>query len=410
MLREFSIKNFGPFKERAVLSMESTKLRDHADTVVPDGGGLLTSALIFGANASGKSYFLKAFSALVRIMGKPYANPVRFPWYEPFRLSKGSLGSPTEIGLKLLIEGIDYEYSVAYTENTIVSESLYHYPKGRRAAVFVRTGPEEYSRADKVVKTKTTPASSYLVVASEYNDKVCQRFRSEVLEKIVVLDDESVGLAIGSCAFLEDHSELKDFALKALKIADTGIVDYSYSEKELSPRAVFDDGAAMSARVKDGKLMVSDIRLMHDLETDGVEEDRTAFPLDIESAGTKEMLGTVGPLVDALSNGKLLIIDGLGAFLHPLLTHWIVRQFSNGSNPHHAQLIANTHDLGLMDIKDLVRRDQIWFTNRDRRTGASDLYSLADFKDVRQVGGLAKAYLLGRFDAVPAIRSRDVME
>ncbi len=70
----------------------------------------------------------------------------------------------------------------------------------------------------------------------------------------------------------------------------------------------------------------------------------------------------------------------------------------------------NTHELELMDITNLVRRDQIWFVNRDRKTGESDLYSLADFNDVRRIKSLSHAYLIGRFDAVPKIRARDVIE
>ena len=85
-------------------------------------------------------------------------------------------------------------------------------------------------------------------------------------------------------------------------------------------------------------------------------------------------------------------------------------QFSNGPNPNHAQLIVNTHDIGLMDTDGLVRRDQVWFVNKNRSEGSSDLYSLADFKDVRKIKSIGKAYLAGRFDAVPSIRARDVIE
>ena len=159
-----------------------------------------------------------------------------------------------------------------------------------------------------------------------------------------------------------------------------------------------------------GKIHVKDIFLKHDLAVDGVGVESTVFPIDIESSGTKAMFGLMGPLVDVLLNGKVLVIDEFGSNLHPLISRWIVGQFSNGPNPNHAQLIVNTHDIGLMDTDGLVRRDQVWFVNKNRSEGSSDLYSLADFKDVRKIKSIGKAYLAGRFDAVPSIRARDVIE
>lgn len=410
MIRDFSVRNFGPFKERAVLSMERTKLRDQADTVVDEGNGLVTSAIVFGANAAGKSYLIRAIEALRSLLTKPYTRLDRFPWYEPFRLSKDSLESPVEMRLRLYIRGIQYDYSIAFGRNFIASESLYYYPKGRRVRVFDRTGPESYGHGDGQIIKRTTSASSYVVVASEYNDKVCMDFRTEVLDGIVLLGGDLSTLVPESCDYIGGKPETRNFVLQALRTADTGISDYSFVEKELSPQASVDPHAVSSLRVKDGKLMASDIRLRHDLETDGVGEEQTFFPMEIESAGTKEIFGMIGPLVDVLLNGKTLVIDEFGAYLHPLISRWIVEQFANGANPQHAQLIVNTHDLDLMDINELVRRDQIWFVNRDRRTGASDLYSLADFNDVRRIKSLSKAYLFGRFDAIPSIRARDVIE
>lgn len=105
-----------------------------------------------------------------------------------------------------------------------------------------------------------------------------------------------------------------------------------------------------------------------------------------------------------------MVIDEFGSNLHPLISRWVVGQFSNGLNPNHAQLIVNTHDIGLMDIDGPLRRDQVRFANKDRVSGASDLYSLSDFRDVRKIKSIGKAYLAGRFDAVPTIRARDVIE
>ena len=195
----------------------------------------------------------------------------------------------------------------------------------------------------------------------------------------------------------------------ALKTADMGISDYRSVDREIPVSAI--EGIPQSTlAMSPGKIRVKDIFLKHDLAVEGVEEESALFPIDIESSGTKAMFGLMGPLVDVLLNGKVLVIDEFGSNLHPLISRWIVGQFSNGPNPNHAQLIANTHDIGLMDTDALVRRDQVWFANKDRSNGTSDLYSLADFKDVRKIKSIGKAYLAGRFDAVPSIRARDVIE
>ena len=118
----------------------------------------------------------------------------------------------------------------------------------------------------------------------------------------------------------------------------------------------------------------------------------------------------MGPLVDSLVNGKTLLIDEFGSHLHPLLTRWLVKQFSKRNNPNNAQLIVITHDVGLIDTKDLIRRDQIFFTDKDRKDGSTTLYCLSDFKGTRKDDQVLKAYLMGRYDAIPLVSSRGVMD
>lgn len=409
MIRDFSVKNFGPFKDRVTLSMERSALRDYADTVIPCEKGILSSALIFGANAAGKSYLIKALASLQSILRRPYTKVDSYSGYQPFRLSKDSLESPVEMRLRMIIDGISYDYSLSYLRNAIVSESLYYYPKGRRVRVFVRSGPENFEYGDEAIIERTNSSSSYVVVASEFNDKVCSTFRTEVMRKIIVLNGNTDYLVNRCCDFIADDPAKKRFAIQALKTADLGISDFVYEDEEI-PVSSLDGMTSHPLDMNQRKIVSRKISLKHDLETEGVGDEQTMFPMDIESSGTKAIFGMMGPLVDALLNGATLVIDEFGSSLHPLISRWIVGQFANISNPNGAQLIVNTHDLELMDVTELVRRDQIWFVNRDRKTGASDLYSLADFNDVRKVKSLSKAYLIGRFDAVPNIRARDVIE
>ena len=135
------------------------------------------------------------------------------------------------------------------------------------------------------------------------------------------------------------------------------------------------------------------------------------FDMDTEeSVGTRYMFGIMGPLVDSLVNGKTLLIDEFGSHLHPLLARWIVEQFSKMNNSNNAQLVVITHDVGLIDTRDLIRRDQIFFTDKNREDGSSTLYCLSDFKGTRKDDQVLKAYLMGRYDAIPLISSRGIMD
>lgn len=409
MIRDFSVKNYGPFKERVTLSMERSALKDPADTVIPCDNGILSSALIFGANAAGKSYLIKALASLQQLLRRPYTDVDSYSGYQPFRLSRASLESPVEMRIRMLIDGISFDYSISYLKNTIVSESLYYYPKGRRARVFVRTGPKDYEYGDAGIINRTGSSSSYVVIASEFDDNVCSKFRNEMLRKVIILDGNTDYLVNRCCDYIADDPVKKQFAIQALKTADLGISDFIYEEDEI-PISSLDRIRSHPFDMNQHKIITRRITFKHDLQTDDVGEEQTLFPMEIESSGTKAVFGIIGPLVDALLSGATIVIDEFGSSLHPLMSRWFIGQFANTPNPHGAQIIASTHDMELMDVTELVRRDQIWFVNRNRKTGESDLYSLADFNDIRRIKSLSRAYLIGRFDAVPNIRARDVIE
>ena len=141
-----------------------------------------------------------------------------------------------------------------------------------------------------------------------------------------------------------------------------------------------------------------------------MDEAGRFFPLDAESIGTLSVFGLIAPLIDALENGKVLVMDDLGAHLHPLLARWIVQQFDEYRNPNGAQLVASTHEVSLMDIEELLRRDQIWFVNKDREDGHSDLYCLSDFDGVRKDTDVIRRYLDGRYSAIPWVKHRGVLQ
>ena len=404
MLYEFSVKNYGPFRDKAVLNLMSTKNTEHPDNVIRNrrNGNVLSSALIFGANASGKSYILNGIHALQSLLKSVDIRREGIPGYEPFRLSEETLSMPTEFSICLSAGEDLYRYTISFTAEKISAESLVLVSR-RDVEIFSRKDGEYSLSGCKDVTDKTSPTSAYLTVAASYNDELCYKVLSAISDILCVDGDEISYSVYESYEYLKDHGSAMDVALDALKTADFHVSSLRGEEQDL-PKKLFGDKSEIVSSIE---AIYSRLRtklyLTHDYRS--VPEKLREFPLSIESNGTRSMLGIIGPVAVALTEGKVLVIDEFGSCLHPMLTRWIVDLFKGDYNVKGAQLIVNTHDIGLMDIQNLVRRDQIYFVNKNWETGESEIYSLSDFKGVRKDTRVLDAYLFGRFDAVPNIIS-----
>ena len=408
MIIDFTVRNFGPFKDAVTFSMQGTALSDSPAYLVDvEGvkGGVLTSAIVLGANASGKSYLLKALSALKGMVYDAYEEGYRYKWYEPFRLDKECSESPVDLSIRMVIDGIRYDYSVSYLSDRVVSECLKYYPLGKPRTVFNRTGPKEYTgRIKKRVASMTSISSTYLTVAAKYNDDICNEFRNAVRFGVITLGPNIDSLVDRSLRYTLRNEEAHDLFVEALGAADLGIVDFTHTEEDVEiekMRGKIPPDLYNTVAEKTDTLVKWNILLRHYFPAYDPDDDRLLFPMEIESMGTRALFGLMGPLMDALSNGCTLVIDEFGTHLHPLITRWIMKRFTVENNPEHAQLIVNTHDVGLLDGVEDLRRDQVWFVNKSRTTGSSELYSLSDYKGIRQNTDILVAYLFGRFDAVP---------
>ena len=392
MLLDYTGGNFGPFRDDATLSLNATAITEHPDNLLDSSFSeedVLSLAMVFGPNGAGKSHIIDAIQILKRVV-KTVDGSIPSSLYIPCRLSESCRESPVRIRVRLIIEGLLYDYEVEYKAGEITGESLYYYPKNRPKRVFTRTG-DEYVGAKKRIVAMTTSGRTYLAMASLNSDPLCTKVRNAILTGFVVLSPDLKDPAHGSCRSIEGDSRRKTAALGVLDALDLGIDDIVCSNGQDRP--------------VDG-ITTEDVFLRHGFASSNTDEEGRTIPIELESSGTQCILGLIPPLIDALENGKVLIIDDLGANLHPMITRWIVRQFSRDNNPHGAQLIAGTHDIGLMDTDGLLRRDQIWFVNKSREDGASELYSLSDFNGVRKDTDVLRRYLDGRFDAVPSIKHR----
>jgi hypothetical protein len=224
-----------------------------------------------------------------------------------------------------------------------------------------------------------------LSVAAQFNDKIAVNVLDWFNNIEIISGLEELDFQESSINKIKDKKG-KIQLLAYLKKADLGIIDLELLEvssgesKEKPYSAVFTLRNKFNNKIKEGT---------------------SSFSLNLdESEGTKKYFYLLGPVLDVIENGSVLVIDELDSKLHPNLVEKIVSLFNSKElNPKNAQLIFNTHDTNLLG-SELFRRDQIWFTEKNK-FGEAKLYSLADFKDVRKGEAFEENYIRGKYGAVP---------
>lgn len=392
MLIQFSVGNFLSFKEQSTLSLVASALKDiqilSEDVIFNIGEtdlALLKSATIYGANASGKSNFIKAldfFKWYVINSSKDIQAGERVN-VESFRLSSSTVEEPSYFEAIFCNAKYQYRYGFETDENMVHSEWLYQKANKKRAKeveLFYRDedGFNIHSKfiigKELINKQMVRTNALLLSVAAQFNDVVA-------VEIVKWLNDTTI---------ISGSNEKNIWDLAAIRLDDLKmkqrIVDFS---------RYADLGIENIEKVNNA------IISMHtQYDDEGNEVKLINFPFKKnESEGTIKYFSLAYPIIDALDNGKRLIIDEFDSKMHPLLTCRIIALFnSKETNPKNAQLIFTTHDTNLLSAS-IFRRDQIWFTQKDR-FGATELYSLAEYK-VRNDASFEKDYLSGKYGAIP---------
>ncbi len=422
MLLQFSIKNFRTFKDKATLSLIASnydkETREHENIVINENFGLrlLKSAVIYGANASGKSKLLDAF-AFMRyfvINSSKESQKGETIEVEPFRLSTETENEPSEFEIIFVHNKVLYRYGFEATNEKIVSEWLYNKPKTKEVELFYRDGSifnihgRSFTKGNTVVKEGLVRDNALLIsVAAQFNEKtainVLDWFKR--LKTLSGLNESGYqGFTMGKA----ESSEYKHKILELLKAADLGIQDIKMQKLDIDslpkdlPKELRDK---LIREIKeDNAEFFSDVSTTHrkfDVNKNAVSFEYFSLEND-ESSGTSKFFALTGPILDVVENGYTLVVDELDSKLHPNLVCKIVSLFnSNEFNKKNAQLIFNTHDTNLLS-SGLFRRDQIWFTNKNKY-GEAKLYSLADFKsdEVRKNDPFEDNYIKGKYGAVP---------
>lgn len=404
MILEFSVTNFLSFKNKVTFSMMANSNKGLDDNyVLIDSRKVLKTAAIYGANASGKSNLFRILT-LVIFMLKSSNNMdinAKLPII-PFKLDDEDNRTPSTFEIRFITDNIRYVYGFIADETQIYDEYLYYYPNGREAKIFDRTNGNEYSfsqsdeRMLSEVASKTTANKFFLATATNWNYEKTKPAYDFLTTKVDVCTNVEDLKSIAFEMYEEGKNNLKQFALEFLKKADINIEDYQISKVDIPQDFLANIPDFIFKTLKE-KPKIYQVMFKH-------KGSSKFLSIDEESLGTQIIFTLIPFLAEALNSKKILIMDELDRSMHSFLVEYIVEIFNNPEiNKNSSQLIFNTNDTNLLDLN-ILRRDQIWFTEKDNDTGISDLYSLCDFS-VRKQENVGKGYMLGRYGAVPFIKN-----
>lgn len=405
MLIKFSVQNYLSFKELSSLEMLPASIKQHEENILSCANyKLLKSAAIFGANASGKSNLFKAMSFAKNFIlnsSKDMQANENIP-ITPFLLSDTTDKEPSLFEFIFLKNNIKYRYGFRVTQDKVVDEWLFTASKNKESLLFNRH-LQEFNLSSKFkegrnLKILTRENALFLSVVAQFNGEISQLIL-DWFTKINIISgfSEYSGVTLNYLNNLNDRNEF----INIFKIADFTIEDFKIEERDISeePKFIQERVARAKETCKNFRLRpkIKTIHNKYDINYNLIDNVEFDFKQN-ESKGTQNLFSILGPILDTIQNGKILIIDELECNLHPLLSRFLVKMFHLKNKS--AQFIFNTHDTNLLNNR-YFRRDQIYFIDKTKY-GESNLYSLYDY-NIRSDRTFDKDYLEGKFKAVPFI-------
>lgn len=445
MLIEFKVTNYRSIRAEQTLSMVASNYSDELPQNliscdhVPGlkGVKLVKAAAIYGANASGKSNIITAFHFFAKFIrdSATTLQPNAATGAQPFKLDPRCLTEPTKFELTAVINGVRTLHGIELTCKRVTREYLVAYPKSKPQVWFERewdgekyqwSKSSEHFKHDAALRDKARENVSFVSVAAQFNHvqaKVLYDWYEAHLNLSEFEDAEKKGLL--TRVMVKDEIRRTEL-LKAVKSADLGAIELQVRQSDLLESLEYamrlDGGSPIKAKADALKFQkrleasmdesLADVRgkfekLMSRLATpelihQGVERSKVALNYyEEESSGTRRFIDLIAQLTVARETSRLSIFDELETSLHPLLAKALLEfMVAKTEIPHTSQLLLTTHNPLLLD-QTLLRRDQIWFTEKDQE-GATRLYPLTDFKP-RKDESLVNGYLSGRYGGIPFI-------
>ena len=407
MLIRFSFKNFKSFKNENCLDMEATALKEHEYNVAKtEMGEYLKVSAIYGANASGKTNVLQAFSYMKKRILVSDDSKVNTPLDEENVFSFMINNDPISLEVEILEKNNKiYKYGFDIIKDRIICEWLYEKRVNKFYEIFERNenNIKVKDNKNKLLGLANIDERSLFLNVYTKIDKNNEDFNNVyewfINANYLDLGDPKFENALNkriSLRIVEDE-KYKSELLSFIRTFDSTIDSINISPNSLE-------------ELKNTNGVVK-VELVHNFD-----EGKNALPLSLESNGTMKMFHLFDFLMDALKNGMVLFVDELDAKLHPLLTRYIINLFHNSdTNKGNGQLIYSTHDTVNLN-KETFRRDEIWFAEKDK-DGISEIYALSDYileddknagKKVRNDATYNKDYLTGRYGAIPVLEEFEI--
>lgn len=403
MLLEFRCSNFKSIKEEIRFSMIAGKDDTSEELLkVYNNFRVLRSAVIYGANGSGKSNFINALLFMCNLVQTSisYQPGQKIP-QAAHKLSEKE--NPSTFDIQFIRNNVRYAYGFSIEGGVITEEYLYYFPNGRQVKIFerdrmnIQPGNRYKSSFDVSIKDVLKENRLFLSCAANYsNVRELEEAFLFFTTDIVVYNPAMNNWTEYSIRLMQDNPSIKEEFLQMLNALDTGIQDVKLKVEKVK----FAD-LKRELQLPDNLMGLIPEQEGNRIEAKVVYDQFEIDLLSEESSGIKRLFEIICPMIDILNTGKVLICDELEASLHEAVIYKIVQLFQNYKKDIFAQLIFSTHDTSLLN-RELFRRDQVWFTqlNKDR---ATDLYSLVEIKDVRKSENLAKGYVSGKYGAIPML-------
>lgn len=411
MLLQFGVSNYQSIKDRQELSLVATALTDGGVDVLSTPGikqSVLPAAMIFGANASGKTSVLTGLKLMCdhvrssHSQGSPGSKIPR----RPFLLDEESKSSNTDFDCDFIVENVRYHYGFSFNDDEYTSEWLYAFGVGGKQLWYYRTGPSV--KFGKYIRGQNKSISALMRSNSLFLSVAAQNAHSQLTPIFQFFSDAFIfdlsGRADPTSVAIRYKDGVDKRIVDFIKSADAGIVDVEITNQEIESeaRGLVNELTALFQKHLPGDSIslpnmteIPKLRLGH--YTGNTES--TYLSLNRESKGTIRLLDLMHPAISALDHGLILVVDEIDNSLHTLLSIALVKLFTNKkTNPRGAQLIATTHDTNMLHGK-VFRRDQIWFTEKSPE-GQTCLYPLTEMS-TRKTDNFERGYLQGRFGAVP---------
>lgn len=399
MLLQFSCSNFKSIKEKITFSFLASKDDTYEDELKTFlNHKVLRSAVVYGPNGSGKSNFLNSISFMKGLIINSINNQPG-DLIPQFGHKLNTEDVPTTFDIQFVKKDIRYAYGFSIKNRLVDEEYLYYFPKGRQVKIFERKNNDvkpgdKYKASFELSLDVLKENRLFLSCAANYTNipEIEQAFLF-FKEDIVIYNSEMNNWIEYSMKSIQENEGNKKIFLNILNSLGTGIKDIN-SKFEKTNVKVTDLPQDMPEVLK--SIFVGEANRLN------VEVIYDKFATDLmteESTGVQKLFEVICPIIDIINNGKILICDEIETSLHESIVWEIVSLFKKARMDKFAQILFTTHDTSLLDSK-LFRRDQIWFTELDSNR-ATDLYSLAEIKNVRKTENLRNGYMLGKYRAMP---------